>query len=266
LVLLQAVLGSIPIYYLSVFKIPKKSARILEKLMRDFFWEGFGEGKSNHLVNWDEVSKSKWNGGLGVGNIIKRNMALLGKWLWRFPLEKDSLWYAVIDSKYGSHSNGWDAGFGFSGTLRAPWKSISKVWIDFMHNIKLVVGVGDKIRFWEDVWVGNSPLKDLFPRIFNLSCNQNMSIQSVSSWSPSFSWDLTFRRNLNDREIIEFSAMMELIQGVSLNQNYPDKRSWMALSSGIFSCKSFFDVLTQSSQSISVSQSSFMEARGSFQN
>ncbi|KAM7528379.1 hypothetical protein LguiB_031789 [Lonicera macranthoides] len=57
-----------------------------------------GEGKRDHLVNWEEVSKSKLNEGLGVGNIIKRNMALLGKWLWRFPLERDSLWHAVIET------------------------------------------------------------------------------------------------------------------------------------------------------------------------
>ncbi|KAM7474964.1 hypothetical protein LguiB_022207 [Lonicera macranthoides] len=262
LILLQSVLGSIPIYYLSVFKIPKKAAKLLEKLMRDFFWEGFGERKGNHLVNWDEISKSKLNGGLGVGNIIKKNMALLGKWLWRFPLERDSLWHSVIQSKYGAHSNGWDAGFGIRGTSRAPWKSISRVWIDFMQNIKLVVGVGNNIRFWEDIWVGSRPLKDLFPRIFRLSCNQNMLIQMVSSWSPSFYWDLSFRRNLNDREFVEFTAMMELIQSVSLNQNYLDKRSWVAHSSGSFSCKSFFDVLSQSSQSYSVSLSKFIWKHG----
>ena len=88
LVLLQSVLGSIPIYFLSIFKIPNKPALILEKIMRDFFWEGKGEGKKDHLIKWEVVSKSKKNGGLGVGNLIKRNKALLGKWLWRFSLEK----------------------------------------------------------------------------------------------------------------------------------------------------------------------------------
>ena len=40
LVLLQSVLGSIPIYFLPLFKIPNKAVSILEKIMRDFFWEG----------------------------------------------------------------------------------------------------------------------------------------------------------------------------------------------------------------------------------
>lgn len=36
MVLIQSVLSSIPIYYLSIFRIPSKVARMLEKLMRDF--------------------------------------------------------------------------------------------------------------------------------------------------------------------------------------------------------------------------------------
>ena len=66
--------------------------------MRDFFWEGKGEGKKDHLVAWELVTKPKKFGGLGVGNLIQRNPALLDKWLWRFPLEQDSLWHSIITS------------------------------------------------------------------------------------------------------------------------------------------------------------------------
>ncbi|RVX07693.1 hypothetical protein CK203_021947 [Vitis vinifera] len=38
-----------------------------------------------------------------------RNIALLGKWLWRFPRERNGLWHKVIASIYGTHPNGWDA-------------------------------------------------------------------------------------------------------------------------------------------------------------
>ena len=96
------------------------------------------------------VSKSKKNGRLEVGNLIKRNKALLGKWLWRFLLEKDSLWHAIIVSKYGSHPNGWDANNDINSFLCASWKSIAKVWSEFVQNTKLVVGNGGSIRFWED--------------------------------------------------------------------------------------------------------------------
>ncbi|CAB4278922.1 unnamed protein product [Prunus armeniaca] len=84
LTLIQAVLSSLPTYYLSLFRIPASVAKRLEKIMRNFLWEGVEEGRKDHLVNWEVVSLPKENGGLGIGNLRKRNEALLGKWLWRF--------------------------------------------------------------------------------------------------------------------------------------------------------------------------------------
>ena len=56
----------------------------IERLQRDFLWSGIGEGKRDHLVRWDVVCKPKAIGGFGFGNISQRNLALLGKWLWRY--------------------------------------------------------------------------------------------------------------------------------------------------------------------------------------
>ena len=79
LTLIQSVLKSIPTYYLSLFKILVAVANEIEKMLRNFLWEGYEKGKGDHLVNWKIVSKSKKKGGLGIGNIIKKNEALLGK-------------------------------------------------------------------------------------------------------------------------------------------------------------------------------------------
>ena len=108
LTLIQSVLSSIPTYYLSIFKMPASIREDLERIMRNFLWEGSGEGKGAHLVNWKTVSRPMNEGGLGIGNLDRKNMALLVKWLWRFPNEPNSLWHKVIRSKYGIHSNGWD--------------------------------------------------------------------------------------------------------------------------------------------------------------
>ena len=81
----------------------------IEKMQRNFLWSGAGEGKKDHLVRWEVVSRPKELGGLGFGKISLRNIALLGKWLWRFPRERSGLWHKVIVSIYGTHPNGWDA-------------------------------------------------------------------------------------------------------------------------------------------------------------
>lgn len=30
-----------------------------ESMMRNFLWEGIGEGRKDHLINWEVVSKSR---------------------------------------------------------------------------------------------------------------------------------------------------------------------------------------------------------------
>lgn len=76
--MIQSVLDAIPTYYLSLFRMPRGVANILEKKMRDFLWEGFGEGSQTHLVVWDSITLPKENGGLGIGNLMLRNIAVKG--------------------------------------------------------------------------------------------------------------------------------------------------------------------------------------------
>ena len=124
----------------------------IERLQRDFLWPGVGKGKRYHLVSWDAVCKPRVKGGLGIGKIPLRNCALLGKWLWRYPRESTTLWHQVILSIYGTHSNGWDANTLVRWSHRCPWKAIAQVFQDFSKYTWLVVGNGERIRFWEDLW------------------------------------------------------------------------------------------------------------------
>ncbi|XP_028121753.1 uncharacterized protein LOC114318966 [Camellia sinensis] len=152
-ILVQSVLGSVPIYFLSIFKIPISIARKIEKLMRDFLWEGCGEGTGFHLVRWDTVSLPKEKGGLAIGNIVARNIALLGKWLWRFSIESDSLWCSVIKSKYGVQPNGRDSNVVTRGVF--SYKSLFDKLIDnpsislFLYHKKIwKVDVPHKVKFF----------------------------------------------------------------------------------------------------------------------
>ena len=107
--LIQSCLSHIPSYFVSLFKIPVSIASKIKKMQKDFLWSGAGEGKKDHFIRWEVVSRPKELGGLGFGKISMRNIALLGKWLWRFPRERSGLWHKVIASIYGTHPNGWDA-------------------------------------------------------------------------------------------------------------------------------------------------------------
>ena len=98
LVMIKAVLNSLPMYYLSIFKIPKKVANDIVRIQRKFLWSGEKGGRSMPLVKWDVVKQQKSEGGLGVGDLEKKNAALLFKWWWRFINEEDMLWKKVIQS------------------------------------------------------------------------------------------------------------------------------------------------------------------------
>ena len=73
---------------------------------------GCGSVGGDHLVSWQEVCKSRSHGGLGFGNLEKRDKAFLMKWLWRFPLENKALWNRVVKSRYGVDGGYWDTGSG----------------------------------------------------------------------------------------------------------------------------------------------------------
>ncbi|XP_016173374.1 uncharacterized protein LOC107615869 [Arachis ipaensis] len=79
LVLIKSVLNSLPVYYLSLYKMPKAVAEKLISLQRRFLWSK-EEGRNGlALVKWKIVQAPKKAGGLEVGDAVIRNTALLFK-------------------------------------------------------------------------------------------------------------------------------------------------------------------------------------------
>ena len=91
LTLIKSVLSSIPTYFLSLFPLPVSVARKQESIQRNFLWGSFRGDFKFHLVRWNIVKQLLSFGGLGVRDLRLFNVALLGKWLWRFMNEKDNL-------------------------------------------------------------------------------------------------------------------------------------------------------------------------------
>ena len=81
---LKFVLSSLPLYYLGLFKMPSKIAKKIISLQRKFFWRKSGGGSGIPLINREVIEKPKSVSGLGVGNLVVKNSALLFKWWWQF--------------------------------------------------------------------------------------------------------------------------------------------------------------------------------------
>ena len=154
------------------------------------------------------MCRSKEQGGLGFGKISLRNRALLGKWLWWFPRESSELWHEVIPSIYGTHPNGWDANMVVRWSHRCSWKAITQKFHLFIHHTRLVVGNGEKIRFWEDLWLGDQPLCAQYSDLYRVISSRNLTISVVLGSSPPSTLNLNFRRNLTDTEIEHFQRLL----------------------------------------------------------
>lgn len=87
LVLIKTVLNCLPLYYLSIFKIPRKVAMKIIKLQRNFFWFLEANRKGIPLVSWEIILELKELGGLGVGDLIIKNAVFLFKWWWSFHIK-----------------------------------------------------------------------------------------------------------------------------------------------------------------------------------
>ncbi|GKB41933.1 RNA-directed DNA polymerase, eukaryota, reverse transcriptase zinc-binding domain protein, partial [Tanacetum coccineum] len=138
LTLLKLVLASIPIYHLSMFKVPAKVLHTMESIRTHFFNGVENNEKKMVWVSWPNVLASKHNGGLGISSFYALNGALMFKWVWRFRTQDSSLWSRVISA---------------------------------IH-----VGNGKNSLFWDDVWMGDTTLKEQYPRVYALETCKSISV------------------------------------------------------------------------------------------
>ena len=82
LTLLNSILSVVPLYALSLFRIPTTILHKIDSLRRKFLWQGYGSQKRKYaLLNWPTLCIPKRQGGLGILNLDHMNIALLTKWL-----------------------------------------------------------------------------------------------------------------------------------------------------------------------------------------
>jgi hypothetical protein len=101
------------------------------------------------------------------------NLALLGKWKWRFLTDSEAVWADLLRFRYGHLSTQLLSGTVSSGNPHSPiwWRDvvgagrgIEDDW--FKRNVGCCVGDGNNIGFWKFKWFGNQPFCELFPALF----------------------------------------------------------------------------------------------------
>jgi hypothetical protein len=84
-----------------------------------------------------------------------------------------------VVAKYGVGRGGWTSNTPRGTHGCSLWKHIRMGWEAFSMHIRLEVGSGSRVSLWHDKWCSDCPLKEIFPRLYACSLNQEDLIASV---------------------------------------------------------------------------------------
>jgi hypothetical protein len=92
------------------------------------------------------------------------NIALMAKWIWRILGDSESslLWLRLLKAKYNVKDL-----FSSRPVACSPfWHSIHKIKHHFKKGVRFSPGAYSSISFWNDLWIGDTPLSVKFPNLF----------------------------------------------------------------------------------------------------
>ncbi|GMQ11051.1 hypothetical protein CsSME_00053819 [Camellia sinensis var. sinensis] len=141
--LIKAVTSAMPNHLMQTMELPRKVCDHIDKLNRNFLWGSTDDRRKVHLVNWQQVCKTKKQGGLGIRQARVQNSAFLSKLGWKIATNSNELWCEVLKTKYlKTHSlSNWPTRRQASHT----WKSIIKNRDVLDKNIKWHIGTGEQV-------------------------------------------------------------------------------------------------------------------------
>jgi hypothetical protein len=145
----------------------------IDKYRRHCLWRG-GDINGKNTSGCMKNGKSKLKGGLGIINLRLQNEVLLMKNLHKFYNKDEMPWVQLIWSNY--YRNGQVLGQVKKGSFW--WKDNLKLLNCFKGIAQVIVGKGDTVLFWNDLWNGRI-LNQAYPHLFSFTNKENITLQKV---------------------------------------------------------------------------------------
>ncbi|KAL5168270.1 putative ribonuclease H protein [Glycine soja] len=208
---------------------------------------GFSSQKMVPKKVMDKLEK----GGLGIRDLGKFNLALLGKWRWNLFNHHGELWAQVLESKFGGWRNldatrrsireslWWrDLGYACNLSEKGSW---------LKNGTKWKVGCGSKVLFWEDGWMEDGvSLKEKYPRLYQISQQQNRHIQQMGTITDTgWEWKLQWKRFFLEAEIDTAAKFMKHLHRLTIHVQQQDMCRWEGDSSGKYTMGSAYELLNR---------------------
>jgi hypothetical protein len=241
--LTNSCLSSLPMFAMGIYLLHMAMHKAMDSCRARFFWEGTGDRRKYHMVDWPTVCKPKELGGLGILNTRLMNLALMVKWIWKLYQNAEGLWADLLRAKYLGDRDLFDKNVPKRGSQF--WKAIQKIKWYFKLGAKHSVHDGKQTYFWLDWWNGSGPLRARFPLLFSCCSNPFITVQGarVIGGVPG-EWHVHFRRNFGLPELVEWDNLCQEVQGLPVGEG-ADAVSWSLEPSGVFSTRSLYSALSQ---------------------
>ena len=127
-------------------------------------------------------SSTKSPRGLGIENLEVKYSCLLSKELYKLTVETGATWAQILRSK-DLHSKT------LSQVTARPmdspfWKGLMRVKSAFFNRTKFIIGNGANTRFWEDIWLGETPLALQYPSLYSIVQRRDAYVATVLQSIP----------------------------------------------------------------------------------
>ena len=132
-----------PLYTMQSFLLPKSILKELDDINKQFYWNK-GE-KHRALIHWDDICRSKENGGAGIRKAEEINIAMQQKLLWKIIAEPENIWVQIIREKYLKEETLFN--YKKKGSTSYQWGKLITLREQFVKGLKWVVGDGKAINF-----------------------------------------------------------------------------------------------------------------------
>ncbi|XP_024628764.2 uncharacterized protein [Medicago truncatula] len=167
-------------------------------------------------------------------------------------VDRVGLWYSVLVARYGKVGGRLELG---GRSCSSWWREVGRIrdgdggvggsW--FGDSVRRKVGDGTDTLFWQHWWCGRAPLRELFPRLFDLAMNKDISVANMFSLRllrGGEGWSWRRRRRLWAWEEVLLEECRALLLDVSLFPNISDSWVWLPDTIGGFTVRGAYKVLT----------------------
>ena len=111
-----------------------------------------------------------------------------------------------------------------------------KVKSEFLRFGSFTIKNRAQVRFWEDTWLGNKPLCQQYPQLYNIVKKKQDTVGEVlSTPSPNLSW----RRDLIGHNLTRWNILVSRLAHINLTEEQ-DEFKWELDPIGVFTVKTHY--------------------------